>query len=124
MAPFEFTIDGKKRMLTVTKRGYWDMATFKAFADEFRLTLRRMAVAGGCRYCLVDASEYAVQGAEVTQALKALVTSFPADCPERMAGVTGSKLSELQARHSGEAPNRQVFSDRQRAEAWLFSDQG
>ena len=122
MAPFEFTIDARRKLLTVIKRGYWDMATFKTFADEFRMTLRRMSLAGGCRYCLVDASEYAVQAAEITNALQALVTSFPADCPERMAGVTGSKLSELQARHSGEAPNRQVFSNKPAAEAWLFSD--
>ncbi|MBO9574220.1 MAG: hypothetical protein J7494_00645 [Sphingobium sp.] len=122
MKPFEFEIDAGRKLLIVTKRGYWDTATFQAYADEFRLTLRRMKLQGGCRYCLVDASEFAVQDSEITRAHGQLASSFTAGCPERMAGITGSKLSELQARHTGETPNRRVFSNRTAAEAWLFAE--
>lgn len=121
MVPFRFEVDGARRLLTVTKHGYWTMATCAAFAETFRTELRRMKAQGGCHYCLVDASDFAVQSAEVAQALLALADSFPADCPGRMAGITGSKLSELQARHGGEAPDRRVFPTRAAAEAWLFS---
>ncbi len=121
MAPFHFEADGARRLLTVTKQGYWTMETFMAFADAFHMELRRMKAQGGCRYCLVDATHFAVQSAEVAGALQALVDSFPEDCPARMAGISGSKLSELQARHRGEAPGRRVFPTREAAEAWLFS---
>lgn len=121
--PFTFETDAARKLLVVTKWGYWDMATFAAFAETFRMTLRRMQRAGGCRYCLVDASRYAVQSRAISEALQALVESFPPDCPQRMAGVSGSQLGRLQARHHGETPDRQVFSSRADAEAWLFSDQ-
>lgn len=120
--PFAFAIDTQRHLLTITKRGYWSMATFEAFAQAFEAHLRQMRAAGGCRYCLVDASAYAVQSADVTRALLALVSSFPPDCPARMAGITGSKLSELQARHAAATSSRQVFANRAAAEAWLFAE--
>jgi len=121
-APFEFDIDLGRRLLCVTKRGFWDMATLHAFADGFRLALRRMKLEGGCRYCLVDASAFAVQSAEIMQGLQDLVESFPPDCPARMAGVSGSKLSALQACHGGSPVHRRIFMTRREAEAWLFAD--
>jgi hypothetical protein len=46
-------------------------------ADAIRLELRLMKLKGGCRHCLVDATEFAVQSIEVTQALQALTDGFP-----------------------------------------------
>lgn len=122
MDPFTFEIDTRRSLLVVTKWGYWDMPTFLTFAEGFRAALRRMKARGGCRYCLVDASNFAVQSADIGRALQELVESFDPACPARMAGVSGSKLGELQARHTGHAPNRRVFSSRTAAEDWLFSD--
>jgi len=123
MPPFEFKADTGRSLLSVTVRGYWDMATFTAYADSFRMELRQMKARGGCRRCLMDATEFAVQSAEVTRALQALADSFAPDCPALMAGVSGSKLSELQARHAGESGTRRVFATREAAEAWLFAEQ-
>jgi hypothetical protein len=86
------------------------------------MELRKMKAREVCRYCLMDATEFAVQSADITKALQALADSFPPDCPERMAGISGSKLSELQARHAGGSSKRRVFATREAAEAWLFSD--
>ncbi len=85
MEPFEFIRDLRPGLLAVTVRGYWDMATCAAYADAFRLQLRRMKARGGCRHCLVDASDFAVQSADIGKALQALVDGFAPDCPERMA---------------------------------------
>ncbi len=122
MPPFEIRSETKRSLLVATMRGYWDMATFTIYADAFRLELRRMRTRGGCRHCLVDASAFAVQSAEITRALQDLADSCPADCPERMAGISGSKLGELQARHAGGSSKRRVFATREAAEAWLFSE--
>jgi hypothetical protein len=121
MALFEIKPEPRRSLLSITLSGYWDKATFDAYAEAVRMALRRMKVQGGCRHCLVDATGFAVQSAEITKALQALTDSFPADCPERIAGITGSKLSELQARHAGESSSRRVFATREAAEAWLFS---
>jgi hypothetical protein len=121
MAPFELRTEARRSLIGVTLHGYWDMATFAAYADAIRLELRRMKLNGGCRHCLVDATEFAVQSIEVTLALQALTDGFPPDCPERIAGFAGSKLSELQARHAGESATRRVFATREAAEEWLFS---
>jgi hypothetical protein len=121
MAPFELRTEARRSLIAVTLHGYWDMATFAAYADAIRLELRLMKLKGGCRHCLVDATEFAVQSIEVTQALQALTDGFPPDCPERIAGFAGSKLSELQARRAGESSTRRVFATREAAEAWLFS---
>jgi hypothetical protein len=121
MMPFEIKAETRRSLLTVTLHGYWDKTTFDAYADAIRLALRRLKVQGGCRHCLVDATGFAVQSAEITKALQALTDSFAPDCPERIAGISGSKLSELQARHAGESSSRRVFPTREAAEAWLFS---
>jgi hypothetical protein len=119
---FEFRIDQRRSLLTAVTRGYWDLATVTAYAEAFRLELRRMKVRGGCLRCLMDATEFAVQSPEVTRALQALADSFAPDCPERMAGVSGSKLGELQARHAGQSSTRRVFATHEAAQAWLFAD--
>lgn len=121
-APFVFELEPARHLLRVTKRGFWDMATLAAFTDAFRAALRRMKLEGGCRYCLVDASAFAVQSADVMQGLQALVDSFAPDCPARMAGITGSKLGALQACHGLPHAHRRIFMTRQEAEAWLFAD--
>lgn len=121
MAAFDLKTDARRSLVAVTLSGYWDMTTFAAYADAIRLELRRMKARGGCRHCLVDATEFAVQSADITKALQALTDSFAPDCPERIAGISGSKLGELQARHAGGSSTRQVFSTREAAEAWLFA---
>lgn len=121
MAAFDLKTDARRSLISVTLSGYWDMATFTAYAEAIRMELRRMKAGDGCRHCLVDATEFAVQSAEITKALKALTDSFAPDCPERIAGISGSKLGELQARHAGGSSTRRVFPTREAAEAWLFS---
>jgi hypothetical protein len=122
MTPFELKTEARRNLIAVTLHGYWDMATLAAYAEAIRMELRRMKLKGGCRHCLVDATEFAVQSIDVTQALQALTDSFPPDCPERIAGFSGSKLSELQARRAGQSSTRRVFATREAAEAWLFSE--
>jgi hypothetical protein len=119
---FDLVVDRSRDLLIVTKRGYWDIALTERFADAFRGALRRMRVGGGCRYCLVDATDFAIQSNEVSLALQALVESFDPQCPGRMAGVVSSSLSKLQASRHGATGTRQVFAARAQAEAWLFSD--
>lgn len=122
MSDFELRSDLEHSLIAVSLHGYWSMATFTAYAEAIRAALQRMKQQGGCRHCLVDATDFAVQSMEVTEALQALTDSFPPDCPERIAGFTGSKLSELQARRAGQSSTRRVFATRAAAEAWLFSD--
>lgn len=121
---FHFELCAERRLLIVSKSGYWDMTTFDRFARAFRDALRRMRADQGCDYCLVDASNFAVQPVAIASALQTLVESFHPSCPRRMAGVTGSQLSRLQARHAGDHPRRRVFSTRAEAEAWLFAPDG
>lgn len=120
-ATFQFEIRAARKLLLVTKSGYWDMATFDRFAAAFRDHLRRMRADRGCDHCLIDASAFAVQSSEITAALQMLVESFDPACPRRMAGIISSQLSKLQARRSGDNLRRQVFSTRAEAEAWLFA---
>lgn len=120
MTAFNLETDARRSLIAVTLSGYWDMATFNAYADAIRIELRRMKTRGGCRHCLVDATEFAVQSAEITRALQTLTDSFAPDCPERIAGISGSKLGELQARHAGGSDTRRVFATREAAEGWLF----
>jgi hypothetical protein len=124
LAPFEFAVDRPRRFLTVIKRGYWDRPTFDRFAERFREALRLMRAGGGCRHCLVDAGEFAVQSTEISDALQQLVTSFDPACPARMAGIASSSLGRLQAGRHGATGTRRVFATRAEAEAWLFEDLG
>ncbi len=104
MAPFELRTEARRSLIAVTLHGYWNMAAHSpAYADAIRVELRRLKLKGGCRHCLVDATGFAVQSIEITQALQDLNDSFLPDCPERIA-----RLCRQQAERAPGPPRRWI----------------
>jgi hypothetical protein len=122
MERYQVAVDLDRHLIWITLRGFWDMATFEAFAPEFESALLRLHRHGGCRYALVDGREFAVQPLEISEAFARQLRMLAPYAARRTANVVPAQLNRMQAQRSGEKLLARFFSDIAEAEAWLFAD--
>ncbi len=120
MKPYEVSVDIPRKLLDLRMRGFWDSATFDAFAAEFSAALHQLHRHGGCRFALVDGSEFAVQSREILGRFADVMRENEPYLAERTATVVPAELNRMQAARVGEVINKRDFSNRAEAEAWLL----
>ena len=123
MKPFEISVDSPRRLLTMRMRGFWDAATFDAFAGEFSSALKELHRMGGCEMALVDGSEFAVQSREILGRFADIMRENERYLAKRTASVIPTELNRMQAARVGESLARRDFRSRAEAEAWLFGSE-
>jgi hypothetical protein len=124
MKSFEVTTDISRRLLEITMRGFWDVATFDAFAVEFEKALQTLHRAGGAEMAIVDGREFAVQSKEILGRFEEIMRSNAPYLAERTASIVPTELNRMQAKRVTENLTRRDFTTREDAEAWLFANQG
>ncbi len=124
MEPFEVSVDLGRKLLTLRMRGFWDNATFEAFATEFSRALQQLHRAGGCEYALVDGSEFAVQSRDILGRFADVMSQNERFLAKRTASIIPTELNRMQAARVGDSLDRRDFSTRAEAEAWLFGEAG
>jgi hypothetical protein len=120
MKPFEISTDIRRKLLDMTLRGFWDVATFEAFAPEFTRALQVLHRAGGCDVALVDGREFAVQSKEILDRFTQIMRDNGPYLAKRTASVVPTELNRMQSARVAEQLARRDFSTRAEAEAWLF----
>lgn len=124
MEPFEVSADTARHLLSIRMRGFWDMATFDAFALKFEAALHMLHRTGGCALALVDGREFAVQSKEVLAAFGAVMAKNAPYLAKRTASVVPTELNRMQAARVAETLSRRDFTTVEAAEAWLFGEGG
>lgn len=119
MKPFDVSVDIRRRLLILEMRGFWDIATFEAFAGEFIRALHLLHRHGGCESCLCDGSEFAVQSREILGRFADVMRDNGPYLAKRTGSVVAAELNRLQAARVGETINNRYFTSRAEAEAWL-----
>lgn len=120
MKPFEVTIDMDRKLLDMTMRGFWDIATFEAFALEFTRALQALHRQGGCEMALVDGQAFAVQSKEVLERFTQVMRDNAPILARRTASVVPTELNRMQSTRVAETLAKRDFATRAEAEAWLF----
>ena len=120
MKPFEISVDLRRRLIDMRLRGFWDSATFDAFAVEFSAALQQLHRQGGCDLALVDGSEFAVQSRDILGRFAEVMRQNERYLAKRTASIVPAELNRMQAARVGEAINKRDFASRAAAEAWLF----
>ncbi len=122
MNPFDISVDIRRRQLDMSLRGFWDMATFEAFAIEFVRALHLLHRHGGVERALVDGSDFAVQSREVMMRFAEVTRDNAAYLARRTANVVPAALNRLQVSQVGQRTASRDFNTRAEAEAWLAQD--
>ncbi|HEY1124495.1 MAG TPA: hypothetical protein VGE65_02590 [Sphingobium sp.] len=123
MKAFEVSADVSRHLLSITMRGFWDAATFDAFAIDFERALQTLHRAGGCTYAIVDGREFAVQSREILGRFENIMRANGPYLAKRTASIVPGELNRMQAKRVTESLTRRDFTTMEDAEAWLFSDQ-
>jgi hypothetical protein len=121
MPPFTVETDVEGRALSIVMRGYWDQATFDAFALVFEKALIHMHRTGGLATALVDGREFAVQAKAIGEQFHDLINRNRPWLARRTASVVAAQLNKLQAERSGQGLDARYFTDMDEAQAWLFN---
>jgi hypothetical protein len=119
MKPFEVSVDPQRRQLNMVMRGFWDMATFDAFAAEFVKALHQLHRQGGALLALVDGREFAVQSKDVLGRFGAIMQENGPLLAKRTASVVPAELNRMQSARVAETITNRHFTTLEEAEAWL-----
>lgn len=124
MKAFDVSADISRHLLSMTMRGFWDGATFDAFAVEFEKALHTLHRTGGCEYAIVDGREFAVQSRDILARFETIMRANGPYLAKRTASIVPGELNRMQAKRVTESLTRRDFTTMEEAEAWLFSDHG
>ena len=120
---YEVRIEHDRKCLRTIMRGFWDRATFEAFAAELRAAEEEMRSFTGTTYTLVDGVDFEMQDPAITQLFPPLVSSFNLGESRRTAVVMQGAIARSQARETGNVVNARYFRTMDEATDWLFSDE-
>jgi len=117
---FEFALDRNRRLLTVVMRGFWDVATYRAYDAQLRAQLTELSRLPTPRACLVDARDFEIQSMEVAEMMRDGVAQRLPLYPERTARLVARAISRGQAGRMTNDPKHRVFDALGPAMDWLL----
>lgn len=119
MTAYSVETNAGRRSLHIIMRGYWNQATFDAFAREYEQAVQSMHKTGGLEIALVDGREFSVQAKEISEQFGALIARNMPYLAKRTASVVPAHLNKLQAERAGGELAARYFTDMDEAQAWL-----
>ncbi len=119
---FEFSYDPDRVLMTIMQQGYWSLSVFGTFEAAFLKLHGDIRRQRSSYRVIADCRDFAVQSAEVGQAFGALFEKLMAENKGHYAIIAATVLNSLQAKRALPQANVQVFTDRDKAMAWLFED--
>ena len=119
---FTIAIDPGRKLLRITLRGFWDIATMDAYDAELRRVGGELTAAGHRReelIALVDARALSVQSQDLISTYKDRFGGAERH-GRRVATLASSVLFKKQAERIA-FPNQRIYMDEEEALAWLMS---
>jgi hypothetical protein len=120
-AEFAIVADRSLGTLRVTMSGFFDHGSVEAFVRDVHLKLDQLGARPNEHLMLCDVRRMKIQTQDVVRLFSAIVGS-PRLRSKRLAFVTGSSLSRLQAKRLTDRAGVLFFSDVAAAEEWLFDE--
>ncbi len=109
-------------LLRVVMRGFWTMETFNAYMRACGAEIEKLVARHGRFDTLGDCNDFPIQGPEVAAAFEQLKAMSDKTPQNRIAIVSGSALSRLQAERLVGNPHSKIFPTETAALAWLGID--
>lgn len=119
MTAYTIIFDPNTAFLEVRVQGFWDQDMITSFAEEFAAKLAELRAAGAAFGVLADASEFSVQGQQISEGLTRIVDADNHDNRAPSALVIGSALVKMQAARTMAADHVRIFASREEAMVWL-----
>ncbi|RYD55045.1 MAG: hypothetical protein EOP60_06665 [Sphingomonadales bacterium] len=105
----------------MTMGGFFAQADVQGFVRELRTRLADLSTAPNAHLMLCDVRQMRIQTQEIVSAFAGVVGNAEFRS-RRLAFVTGSSLSRLQARRLTSREGVQFFDNVEEAEGWLFEN--
>lgn len=118
-AEYAIVIDRPHGALHVSMGGFFTQADVEAFLLEVYAKLDALGLPQNAHLMLCDVREMKIQTQKIVGAFSQVVGN-PRSRSKRLAFVTGSSLSRLQARRLTQREGVAYFSDMAEARGWLF----
>lgn len=118
-AEFSVLVDRRRGALRVSMGGFFGPADVARFAEEVQCKLALLGLAPNAHLMLCDVRQMKIQAQDIVAAFSQIVGN-PRYRSKRLAFVTGSSLSRLQAQRLPAREGVAYFGDLAAAEAWLF----
>lgn len=120
---FRVAYDEKRRRLTWTMWGFWDLTDVAALGAALRAAVAPLGPPPLQIDSLCDSTDFPVQSQAVAEALGAIERVGAALNTGRVAIVVGSMMNKLQVQRALSAKVR-AFRSLEEAEAWLDTPEG
>ena len=120
-AEFNIIADINRGALRVTMGGFFSHADVTAFLAEVHAKLGQLRMAPNTHLMLCDVRTMKIQSQDIVAAFGQIVGD-PRSRSKRLAFVTGSSLSRLQAKRLSNRDGIAYFADLSEAEDWLFDE--
>ena len=118
MSPYRIAYDPARHLIRYRIEGFWKPATVDAFGRELAEAIARAVTLPKPRM-LGDASAFAVQGSDVTQAFEELMLTRIVPRVDRFAVVVAKVLNKLQVERGTGASGVHIFLSEDEALEWL-----
>ncbi|MEH3106527.1 MAG: hypothetical protein PGN09_04360 [Sphingomonas fennica] len=115
---FTIALDPARALLRIDLAGYWDAPTMDRFEADMPAALARLRDLAGSTSCLIDASDFPVQGRDIADRHARLLAGLEGAMADHVAVVVPGALVRSQARRIADTPRR-FFSDTRAAMDWL-----
>jgi len=118
---YRFTHDDDDGILEIGIEGSLTLASFPAYAQEFRQHVREVRLCGRPLRVLIDVSRSELLATGVADRIARLEHELFTSALDRVAVVTPSALRALQARHIATSGRTQTFATMRPARQWLLA---
>ena len=116
-----YTIDvlNERPLLRITMRGFWTMETFNAYVRDCGAAIQKLVAGHGRFDMLSDCNGFPVQGPDVSAGFERLKEMGSPAPQNRIAIVSSSALSRMQAERLMGGPHSRIFASEIAALEWL-----
>jgi len=118
-AYYSIVVDRARGALRIAMGGFFMHSDVDAFQSEVYMKLAQLGLRPNQHLMLCDVREMKIQMQEIVAAFSHVVGN-PRSRSKRLAFVTGSSLSRLQAKRLSNRDGIAYFADMALAQAWLF----
>ncbi|MDB5678478.1 hypothetical protein [Sphingomonas bacterium] len=114
-------VDPHRKLVAITLTGFFDVAGATQLAIDAKAAIDSLAGPRNQHLTLIDFSDCKTQSQDVVAAFQRALGN-PLYAARRLAFITGSSLSRIQARRVLNRDTARWFDNRREAEAWLGDD--
>ena len=114
-----FDLDRRNGLMTIVIHGFWDAQTVQVFYADALAATEDMRRTHACHDTLVDARDFPVQAAQITDGIAGLMRMGMEVNDGRTAIISHNQLGKMQGDRLNPNPKLKIFLAEADATAWL-----